>query len=272
MIALTHLELAIERRRLLHDVDAQIERGEFVALLGPNGVGKTTLLRTIAGLTRPAEGTVTIDGCDVMALSVQQRARRLAFVTGDEVLLDGLRVRDVVAMGRFAHHRWWQWRERDDDVKAVTEALAAVGLEAFATRLLATLSTGERQRVWIALGLAQQTPVLLLDEPTSHLDLRVAHEILALLKRLAREGKTVICAIHDVNDAAAYADRIALLGNGRLAIVDRPDVVLTGGLIESVYGVTMERVALDDGTLRVFARDVAAGSTERTSDPSTHRA
>jgi iron complex transport system ATP-binding protein len=104
------------------------------------------------------------------------------------------------------------------------------------------------------MGLAQATPVLLLDEPTSHLDLRVAHEILALLRELARGGKTIVCAIHDVNDAAAYADRIALLGEGRLAALDTPDRVLQSGVLETTYRVAMERVRLAGGGLRVFAR------------------
>ena len=137
-----------------------------------------------------------------------ERALRVAFVTSDEVLPDALRVRDVVAIGRFPHHRWWQWREDVLDGESVEAALEAVGIGRLADRLFSTLSSGERQRVWIALGLAQATPVLLLDEPTSHLDVRVAHEILGLLRKLARSGKTIACVLHDLNDAAAYADRI----------------------------------------------------------------
>src|SRR5581483_5894466 len=126
----------------------------------------------------------------VTAMTALDRALRVALVAGDDVLLDALRVRDVVAIGRFPHHRWWQWTEREADRTAVDRALEAVGIAPFAERFFATLSSGERQRVWIALGLAQETPVLLLDEPTSHLDVRVAHYILALLRSLADEGKT----------------------------------------------------------------------------------
>jgi iron complex transport system ATP-binding protein len=254
MIELRDVTLSIGNRPLLQDIDARIEPGEFTAVLGPNGIGKTTLLRTIAGLHPAASGKVQVDGSAIAHLSPIQRAQRIAFVTGDEVFLDALRVRDVVAIGRFPHHRWWQWRARDDDAGAVDRALEAVHATAFADRLFATLSSGERQRIWIALGLAQETSVLLLDEPTTHLDVRVAHDILALLRRLAHEGHTIVCALHDLNDAAAYADRIALLGKGRLLAFDTSWAVLSSDLIEEVYGIAMERVTLGDGRMRVFPR------------------
>ncbi|HEY1976794.1 MAG TPA: ABC transporter ATP-binding protein [Candidatus Baltobacteraceae bacterium] len=254
MIALDGVALDIGGRRLLDGIDAHVASGELLAVVGPNGVGKTTLLRAIAGLHLASAGSIAIDGREIGTLTPAQRALRVGFVTSDDVMLDALRVRDVIAIGRFAHHRWWEWRERPDDDAAVGEALAAVAMDAFAQRLFSTLSSGERQRVWIAMGLAQATPVLLLDEPTSHLDLRVSHQILALLGELARGGKTIVCAIHDVNDAAAYADRIALLGDGRLAALDTPDRVLGSDVLEATYRVTMERVRLAGGSLRVFAR------------------
>jgi iron complex transport system ATP-binding protein len=253
MIVLRDVALRVGGHPLLSKLDARIETGEFVALIGPNGVGKTTLLRAVAGLHPLRGGTILLDGTPSSKLTHLERARRAAFVTGDEVLLDALAVRDVVSMGRFPHHRWWQWQTREADERAVAQALAAVQLEEFADRLFSTLSAGERQRVWIALGLAQQTPILLLDEPTSHLDMRVAHEILALLRALARAGKTVFSALHDLNEAAAYADRIALLGDRTLLALSEPDALLRDRLIERVYGIAMERVVLPDGRLRVFA-------------------
>ena len=255
MIELHGVALRIGGRPLLARIDARIGTGEFVALLGPNGVGKTTLLRAIAGLHALDAGTIRLDGVPATQLSSLERARRIGFVTGDEVLLDALSVRDVVSIGRFPHHRWWQWQTRGTDATAVAQALAAVRMEAFGERLFSTLSAGERQRVWIALGLAQQTPILLLDEPTSHLDVRVAHDILGLLRRLARTGKTIVSALHDVNEAAAYADRIALAGDGTLVALAEPDRLLAGPLLENVYAIAMERVRLPDGRLRVFARE-----------------
>jgi iron complex transport system ATP-binding protein len=255
MIELIDATIGIAGRVLLEGVDARIGAGEFIAVLGPNGVGKTTLLHAIAGLGRPMSGSITVGGSEIARAAPAERALRVGFVTSDEILLDALLVRDVVAIGRYPHHRWWQWQERRSDREAIDRALAAVHLDSLEHRLVSTLSSGERQRVWIALGLAQETPVLLLDEPTSHLDVRIAHEILALLRNLAHAGKTVVCVLHDLNDAAAYADRIALLGCGGLLALEPPDAVLASDLLERTYGVPMERVTLADGRLRVFARE-----------------
>lgn len=256
MIALRGVDLRVGDRPLLSGIEAEIATGEFLAILGPNGVGKTTLLRAVAGLHRPQRGTIEVGGSSIAALAALERALRVAFVTSDDVLFDALRVGDVIAIGRYPHHRWWQWRQSAQDDEAVESALEAVHMTPFRERLFSTLSSGERQRVWIALGLAQETPVLLLDEPTTHLDVRVAHEILALARRLADAGKTVVCVLHDLNDAAAYADRIALLGNGHLLALAPPDAVLGSDLIEATYGIAVERVRTADGRLRVFHRAI----------------
>jgi iron complex transport system ATP-binding protein len=241
VIDLRGVTLAIGGRALLRDVDVHVAKGEFVAVLGRNGVGKTTLLRAIAGLHAPVDGEIVIDGVDGRLLSIAERARRIALITGDETFFEALLVRDVVSIGRFAHGPWWQWQHDANDERAIEAALAAVEMERFARRLFATLSAGERQRVWIALGLAQETPILLLDEPTSHLDPAVAATILTLLRRLSREGKTVVCALHDVNEASAYAGRIACLGEGRLIAMTGADALGDGTLLRETYGVEFER-------------------------------
>ncbi|HEX3671530.1 MAG TPA: ABC transporter ATP-binding protein [Candidatus Cybelea sp.] len=270
MIDLQDAQLCVGGRPWLTHVDARIAPGEFVAILGPNGAGKTTLLRAIAGLHPLGGGTILLDGRRVGEYGPSDRARRVAFVTGDELLLDALSARDVVAIGRFPHHQWWEWQSRANDADAVAHALAAVGMERFADRLFSTLSSGERQRIWIALGLAQDTPILLLDEPTSHLDVRVSHEILGLLRGLARSGKSVVCALHDFNEAAAYADRIGLIGEGTLLALDEPDALFAGPLLERVYGVAMETIRLAGGHLRIFARD-ADGASDAELKPSERR-
>jgi ABC-type cobalamin/Fe3+-siderophores transport system ATPase subunit len=255
VIELHDVALAVPGRMLVRDVNARVDAGEFVAVLGPNGVGKTTLLRALCGMTPLHAGSIALDGRALAELSPRERARTIAFVTADDAMIDALTVADIVAIGRFAHHAWWQWQPTPDDRAAIDRALDAVHLRSDARRIFATLSSGERQRAWIAMGLAQETPILLLDEPTSHLDVRVAHEILALLQRLARDGRTILCVLHDLNDAAAYADRLMLLGCETMLACAPPAQVLTPALIERAYGVSVERVETPSGP-RVFASPV----------------
>jgi iron complex transport system ATP-binding protein len=255
MISLTNVALTAGKRTVLAQIDATFERGAFTAVLGANGAGKTTLLRGIAGLRAPAEGTIRLDGIEVHALPATQRALRVAMIAADEVVLEGLTVREVVATGRFAHHRWWEWNELPHDREAVARALDDVDLVDFASRPIETLSSGERQRAWIALGLAQETPVLLLDEPTSHLDVRAAHDVLRLLRGLCAAGKTIVCVLHDVNEAAAFADRVALIGDGGIIAAGTCDAVLDRSNLERAYGIAMERAAMPDGSVRLFVPD-----------------
>jgi ABC-type cobalamin/Fe3+-siderophores transport system ATPase subunit len=255
MIELNDTSLAIGRRTILRAVTARFERGTFSAILGANGAGKTTLLRGIAGLHPAARGSIRIDDRDVHALSATHRALRVAMISADEPVLDGVTVREIVATGRYPHRRWWEWNERPDDTRAIRNALGDVGLLEFAHRPIDTLSSGERQRAWIALGLAQETPVLLLDEPTSHLDVRAAHDVLRLLRDLCARGKTVVCVLHDVNEAAEFADAVLLLGHGgAIAIGPRQDVLTTEKL-ERTYGITMEPLVLQNGSVRLFVRE-----------------
>lgn len=251
MIELDDVRLRIGSRDLLTGVDARMREGELTCVLGPNGVGKTTLIRSIAGIRPIDGGRVTIDARDVSRLHARERARLVAYVAAEEAPLDTASVYDVVSIGRYSHHRWWQWRTTAADVTAVDAALDAVGAAHLRDREFGTLSSGERQRVWIALGLAQEAPVLLLDEPTSHLDVRVAHAILHLLRDLARGGKTIVCVLHDLNEAAAYADRLMLLGCGTLIESGTVREVLQPHHIERAYGIAMHAVETAHGP-RVF--------------------
>ncbi len=252
MIELIHARIAIGGHVLLDDVDAFIPQGSFVAMLGPNGVGKTTLLRALDGALTPTAGAIRVAGTAPSELAANERARSIAVVSSDDVPPEGLLVREVVASGRYPFHHWWQWGADAHDLEAIDNALDDVGMHAFADRHFDTLSSGERQRIWIALALAQEAPIILLDEPTSHLDVRVAHEILALLRDQARAGRTIVCAMHDLNDAATYADTLMLLGEGRMLAFDRPERVLVSDALEVAYGVKMEAVRLKSGEVRVF--------------------
>jgi iron complex transport system ATP-binding protein len=252
MIAVRNLALRVGGNPLLANMSFEIGAGEFVGILGRNGAGKTTLLRALAGLHPADGGSVALNSRGIGAFSPAERSRAIAFVTSDDVFADRLTVREVVAAGRYPHHRWWQWTQEPHDAQAIAGALEAVELESFADREFATLSSGERQRVWIALAIAQEAPLLFLDEPTSHLDLRAAQHILTLLRQQVKAGKTVVCVLHDPNEAAAYADRAMLLAGGRILAFEEKERALTPGLLEQAYGLKMESLVTAAGTRRIF--------------------
>lgn len=257
MMTVRDLSLFVAGHELLAGLSFDILPGEFLGILGANGVGKTTLLRTLAGLRPIEHGNVRIDDRDARALSSAERSRAIALITGDELFADRLTVREVVSAGRYPHHHWWQWREERSDADAIAYALAAVDLEGFAEREFLTLSSGERQRVWLALALAQEAPLMLLDEPTSHLDLRAAHEILHLLRAQASGGKAVVCVMHDPNEAAAFSDRVILLGKGGILAAGPRETVLSPEQLELAYGLPMESLRTESGAPRVFPRHPA---------------
>ncbi len=252
MIRAENVSLNAGERTLLGGLSFELRPAEFVAVLGPNGVGKTTLLRALAGVRPPDAGRILIDDRDVSALRPAERAKTIAHMAGDDLFLDQLTVRDVVATGRYPHHRWWQWHEEARDDAFIGQALRDVRMEEFTERRFDTLSSGERQRIWLALGLAQQAQILLLDEPTSHLDIRVAHEILALLRAQVALGKTVVCVLHDINEAAEFADRVLLLTHGCVLAFDSAGEVLSPALLFDAYGIEMELLRTRQGALRVF--------------------
>lgn len=220
----------------LAGVTLRVERGEWLGILGPNGSGKTTLLRVLGGYLRPLGGTVLLEGRPVASYPSRERARRLAGVGAEPPPEFGFTVLEFVLLGRIPHAGPWEG-EGEEDRRAVERALRLTGTEALAGRPLAALSAGERQRVYLARALAQRPRVLLLDEPTAHLDLRYQQEVLALLERLRREeGLTLVTVLHDLNLAALYCQRLLLLAGGRVLAAGGAGEVLRPEVLRAAYG------------------------------------
>jgi iron complex transport system ATP-binding protein len=252
-LTLRGVRLAAGGRTLLDDVTFSALPGELVAIVGPNGAGKTTLLRTVAGLCKPERGEILVDGAALQTVGARARARAVALIGSDTEMPHGATVRDLVATGRYAFRQWWNWSEDDADRAATTAAIEEVGLAALAERDVETLSSGERQRAWLALALAQDARLVLLDEPTSHLDPRYALETICEIRGIARGNTTVLVVLHDLNEAAAMADRIALLGDGRLLAFAPPAEALEPELLERAFGIEFERITVG-GAARVIPR------------------
>jgi iron complex transport system ATP-binding protein len=249
MIDATALELGYGERIVLHDVDITLRAHELIAIVGPNGSGKSTLLRALAGTLAPRRGSVFVDGQPVHVLSPAARARCVALIAAEEHADGDMSVRDAVALGRLAHRPWWQWNGLPEDDAIVDAALARVDLAPFADRLLDTLSSGERQRVWIAMALAQQSPTMLFDEPTSHLDLGGAYATLDILRGLVAEGAAIAVVLHDLNLAVASVDRIVLVGDGTVLADGPADTVFRSDLLTRAYGAEITVARTGDGTL-----------------------
>ena len=227
--------IAYERHVVSRDLDVDIPAGVFTAIVGPNACGKSTLLRALARLHRPARGAVLLDGADIAGLGTKDVARRVGLLPQSAVVPGGMLVRDLVARGRFPHQGMFRQWSRDDRT-AVEEAMEMVGVTELAARPVDELSGGQRQRVWIALALAQGTEAILLDEPTTFLDLAHQVDILQLCRRLNADGRTVVAVLHDLNQAARCAEHMIVMHDGRVRITGSPRRILTEDLIEEVFG------------------------------------
>jgi len=237
---LAGLSVAFGPRKALQEVDLDVRPGEFVALTGPNGSGKSTLLRAVLGLVAPAAGSVELFGTAVGALSIRQRAHRVAWVPQDEGLREDVPLERYVLYGRYASHGTLG-REGAADRDLVEAALREVGLADRGGDGLLTLSGGERQRAVLARALSQRAPLLLLDEPTTHLDIGHQLDLLGRVRTLVHErGLTVIAALHDLNLAARFADRIVVLARGRRVADGSAADVLSSELLARVWGIDAE--------------------------------
>jgi iron complex transport system ATP-binding protein len=225
---------------VLSDLSLQAGAGKVIALLGPNGAGKTTTLRVLARLLRPQSGSVRIDGREIWSLSRRSFARRIAFLSQADSVSWSLTVEQVATLGRIPH-RGWVLPYNAADRRVIDQTLERLALESLRDRPLDTLSGGERRRAMLARALVQEAEILLLDEPTTYLDLRHQIELLELLRSLARErGLAVIASFHDLNQAALHADQAVLLRAGRLLAHGQGVAVLHQEGIRAAYGIDVE--------------------------------
>lgn len=228
MIQLKELTLGYGQRVLLDKVSAQVTGGQLIALLGRNGTGKSTLLRAIMGLEKKQTGEIILQGENIASLKPEKLARNISFVTTDKVRISNLRCEDVVALGR-APYTNWIGQLQAEDKERVAEAMRLVGMTDYAEKTMDKMSDGECQRIMIARALAQDTPVILLDEPTAFLDLPNRYELCLLLKRLAQEeGKCTIFSTHDLDIALSLCDFIMLIDNPQLYSLPTQEMVDSG--------------------------------------------
>ena len=240
-------------KEITEPADLTVKPGEILALIGPNGSGKSTLLKTLAGNLKPLKGTVSIDGHPLVGLPEHDIARLVAVVPQDEAYSFRFSVRQIVAMGRLA--RSGSFFETKEDDSAIDWALERADCAFLKDRPITETSGGERQRTLIARALAQETPLLVMDEPTSHLDVRHAVEFVRLVKSLAADGKAIVLAVHDINVALSAAHRIMLLECGRRQFFGTPEELILSKKAEAVYGIRFH-VNEFEGTFSVSAKMV----------------
>lgn len=222
-------------RTVIDDLDVAIPPGVITTIIGPNGCGKSTLLRTLSRLLKPAKGTVVLDGDDIVKLKTRDVAKKLGLLPQAPVAPEGLTVSDLVARGRHPHQSWLrQWSS--DDAAVVERALAMTGVSDLAGRPVDSLSGGQRQRVWISMTLAQGTDLLLLDEPTTYLDLAHAIDVLDLVDDLHESGCTVVMVLHDLNLATRYSDNLIVMREGAILAQGHPRDVITAELLHEAFG------------------------------------
>ncbi|OHO81184.1 ABC transporter [Corynebacterium sp. HMSC036E10] len=235
MLQVRNLKVSYGASVILKGIDFDVSKGGITTIIGPNGCGKSTLLRAVAGLLTRDCGTVTLNGVDMANLKRREIARQLAVLPQTPVAPEGLTVHDLVGRGRHPHRSWLRQSSAEDS-RVVDEVMELTNITEFANRPLERLSGGQRQRAWIAMVLAQETPLVFLDEPTTYLDLSHSVEVLSLVRRLAdQEGRTVLMVLHDLNLAARYSDQLIVMQRGEVEAVGAPAEVLTESLLDRVF-------------------------------------
>ncbi|MFH8889807.1 MULTISPECIES: ABC transporter ATP-binding protein [unclassified Streptomyces] len=232
-----NVTLGYDQRIIAENLSVEIPDNSFTVIVGPNACGKSTLLRALSRMLKPSAGRVLLDGQAIASMPAKKVARTLGLLPQSSIAPDGITVADLVSRGRYPHQGLLrQWSPQDERI--VNESMAATGVAELADRAVDELSGGQRQRVWIAMALAQQTPLLLLDEPTTYLDIQHQLDVLDLCAELHEEqGRTLVAVLHDLNHAARYATHLIALRGGVVVAEGPPAEVVTAGLVEEVFGV-----------------------------------
>ncbi|MEM3593670.1 MAG: ABC transporter ATP-binding protein [Candidatus Jordarchaeaceae archaeon] len=236
IIRVENLVFSYNKVRVLDGLTFEINRGEFVGLVGPNGSGKTTLLKCLSKVYTPQEGSIQLDGLDLRKISHLDGAKIYAVVPAEFSMDTNLSIIETVLLGRYPHLEgvWWE-KSRDEEI--ALDAMERFNVLHFGNRKLGELSSGEKQRVLIAKAIAQEARVLLIDEPVAHLDLGYQMEIMEMLKGLTEDGVTILAAMHDLNLAVKYCDKLIVLNKGKIIACGKPEEIVTQKLIEDIYGV-----------------------------------
>ena len=247
VINANNITVELSNKIILKGINLEIPVGKVTAIIGPNGCGKSTTLKALARIIPCASGKITYDGNDIKTCSHKEFAKRLSKLTQSPPSPADLTVKDLVELGRFPHRSWWK-RNAQEDEQCVEWALKQASMRHMRNRLLSTLSGGERQRAWIAMALAQKPQVLLLDEPTTYLDISHQLEVMKLLSRLNKElGLTVVMVLHDINHALQYSDYIAVMKKGEMVAAGEPRATIGSDLLREVFRVKVDTFVGSNG-------------------------
>jgi iron complex transport system ATP-binding protein len=251
------LELAYDSRVVAERLGLDVPDGSFTVIVGPNACGKTTLLRALARLLKPRRGGVFLDGELIGSRPSKEVARELGLLPQTAIAPDGITVMDLVARGRFPHQKLLRQWSREDE-RAVKAAMESTAVEDLADRIVDELSGGQRQRVWLAMALAQETPILLLDEPTTFLDIAHQVEVLDLCAKLHEQGRTLVAVLHDLNHACRYATHLVAMREGDIVAQGEPSAIVDADMVETVFGLPCRVIAdPETGTPLIVPRRVA---------------
>lgn len=256
VLELVNVDLGYGEEKICRGVSTRFRPGEFTAIIGPNGCGKSTVLKALGRTLKPMAGKILLDGEEIGTMRAKQIAQRIGILPQHPITPESMRVKDLVARGRHPYHSLFrQWLPGDREI--IEEAMQATGIAEMAEDLVVELSGGQRQRAWIAMVLAQHTDYVLLDEPTSFLDIAYQLDVLELAGEVARSGRAVVAVLHDLNQAAHYADRVAVMQEGQIVAQGSPAEVLSPRLFAEVFGIDAQFVP--DPHPQVVIRGRSAG-------------